>query len=333
MKERNDIAVSVAVITYNMQHYLPQLLDSILKQKTDFRYEIVVDDDHSPDDSRVILQDYATRYPDVFVLSLRDQNVGGSKNMYGVLRQCRGKYIAILEGDDWWEAEDKLQYQYDFLESHPEFVGMYCNSWCELSRTESIQKIRREIDSPMVFSYEDYMSYHFFDRLPNSTDTAFFRNFFASAPERELDVFWKAHKMVWDQSLALILYGKGDVYVDPRLVSHHRTIVEKGGTNYQSRYAVEDHRVSDAYMYACQEEYIENVLNRKCTKFYKVRGMLFAETFWTAMKLRDPVEWSKARKIWNQRDKKWPLVEWTIYWGCGTLRRKVRHLTGGMCDA
>jgi len=81
-----------------------------------------------------------------------------------------------------------------------------------------------------------------------------------------VDVFFKAHKMVWDQSLALILYGKGDVYVDPRLVSHHRTIVEKGGTNYQSKYAVEDHKVSDAYMYACHEEYMEKVLNRKCTK-------------------------------------------------------------------
>lgn len=333
MKGKNDIAVSVAVITYNMQQYLSQLLDSILMQKTNFRYEIVVDDDHSPDDSRTILQDYARRYPDVFVLSLRDQNVGGSKNMYGVLRQCRGKYVAILEGDDWWEADDKLQYQFDFMEAHPEYVGMYCNSWCELSRTESVQKVRREIDSPMVFSYKDYMSYHFFDRLPNSTDTAFFRNFFASAPERELDVFWKAHKMVWDQSLALILYGKGNVYVDPRLVSHHRTIVEKGGTNYQSRYAVEDHRVSDAYMYACQEEYIENVLNRRCNRFYKVRGMLFAETFWTALKRRDAVEWRKAHEIWDQRKKKWPLVEWTIYWGCGTVHRKLQHLTGGTRNA
>ena len=106
MDQKKEIAVSVAVITYNMQGYLPQLLDSILKQRVSFRYEIVVDDDHSPDDSRTILQNYADRYPDRFVLSLRDTNVGGSRNMYGVLRQCRGKYIAILEGDDWW-AEAK----------------------------------------------------------------------------------------------------------------------------------------------------------------------------------------------------------------------------------
>ena len=328
MSDTREIAVSVAVITYNMQEYLPQLLNSILMQKTDFRYEIIVDDDCSPDESRTILIDYAARYPDVFMLSLRDQNVGGSKNMYGVLRQCRGRYIAILEGDDWWEAEDKLQYQYDFMESHPEYIAMYCNSWCELSRTESLQRVRRKIENPLVFTYNDFQNTHFFNRLPNSTDTAFFRNFFATAPESELDVFWKAHKMVWDQSLALILYGKGSVYVDPRIVSHHRTIVEKGGTNYQSRYAVEDHKVSDAYMYACHEEYIENVLHRKCANFYNVRGRIFAEVFWIAMKSRNPDDWQKALQIWNQRKKKWPLVICAAKWGRGIIHRKVKKMTG-----
>lgn len=315
--------VSVAVITYNMVRYLPQLLDSILMQKTDFRYEIVIDDDHSPDNSREVLYEYKEKYPDKIVLSLRDNNVGGSRNMYGVLKQCQGKYIAILEGDDWWEVDDKLQYQYDFMESHPEYVGMYCNSWCELSTKEVIQKVRRDITEPMVFEYDDFLNYHFFDRLPNSTDTAFFRNIFKDSPEEELDVFYKAHNMVWDQSLALMLYGKGKVYVDPRLVSHHRTIVEEGGTNYQSKYAREDHKVSDAYMYACHEEYMENVLHRNCRKFYKVRGMLFAEAFWIARKSGKEEDKQKAREIWNQRKKKVPLVKWAFYWGCGTLKRKM----------
>lgn len=328
MSDTREIAVSVAVITYNMQSYLPQLLDSILKQKTNFRYEIVIDDDFSPDDSRTIIMDYATRYPEIFVLSLRNQNVGGSKNMYGVLRQCRGRYISILEGDDWWEAEDKLQYQYDFMEIHPEFIAMYCNSWCELSRTENIQRIRRRMEHPLVFTFDDFLNTHFFDRLPNSTDTAFFRNFFSTSPESELDVFWKAHRMVWDQSLALILYGKGSVYVDPRIVSHHRTIVEKGGTNYQSRYAIEDHKVSDAYMYACHEEYIENVLHRKCMNFYNVRGRIFAEAFWIAMKSRNPKDWQKALEIWNQREKKWPLIICTAKWGFRIIHRKVKKMAG-----
>ena len=129
--------------------------------------------------------------------------------------------------------------------------------------------------------------------------------------------------MVWDQSLALILYGKGDVYVDPKLVSHHRTIVEKGGTNYQSKYAVEDHKVSDAYMYACHEEYMEKVLKRRCTRFYKVRGMLFAEAYWIAKKSGLREDKQKADEIWQQRKKKWPLVFWAFYWSCGTVKRRI----------
>lgn len=323
----DEIEVSIAVITYNMEGYLRQLLDSILMQKTSFKYEIVVDDDCSPDNSRSVLLEYKDKYPDIFSLSLRDENVGGSKNMYGVLKKCKGKYISILEGDDWWEADDKLQYQYDFMESHPEYIGMYCNSWCELSRTESIQRVRREISEPMVFTINDFMNYHFFDRLPNSTDTAFFRNVFKNADEKEIDVFYKAHNMVWDQSLALILYGKGCIYVDPRIVSHHRTIVEKGGTNYQSRYAVEDHMVSDAYMYARYEDYMEDILHVNCKRFYKVRGMIFAEAFWAAKKSGKTEDAERYIAIWNQRKKKWPLVYWTFFWGIGIIKRKLSRVS------
>ena len=68
MPKSDEIAVSVAVITYNMQGYLRKLLDSILMQKVNFKYEIVVDDDHSPDDSRKILLEYKEKYPDIMVL-------------------------------------------------------------------------------------------------------------------------------------------------------------------------------------------------------------------------------------------------------------------------
>ena len=134
--------------------------------------------------------------------------------------------------------------------------------------------------------------------------------------------------MVWDQFLALILYGKGKVYVDPRIVSHHRTIVEKGGSNYQSRYAVEDHKVSDAYMYARHEEYMEKVLHRSCTKFYQVRGMIIAETFWIAMNSHKREDWERASQIWKQRRKKWPLIVCTVQWACKSLKRKANRTRG-----
>ncbi len=321
----NEPMVSVAVITYNMSGYLRQLLDSILVQKVNFPYEVIIDDDHSPDNSREILYEYKQKFPDIIKLSLRETNVGGSRNMYGVLRQCQGKYIAILEGDDYWDDDNKLQYQFDFMETHPQYIGMNCDSWCEESRTETIHHIRRNISEPMVFTYQDFMKPFFFDRIPNSTDTLIFRNIFKMYPDHDFSVFYKAHNMVWDQSLALILYGFGDVYVDPKVVSHHRTIVEKNGTNYQSRYAREDHKETDAYMYACHEEYIENVLHRKCNEFYKVRGDIFSEAFFIGLKNRSRKDMETAKNIWNQRKKKGPLIQAVFRHGIQTVKRKMHR--------
>ena len=99
--------VSVAVITYNMECYLEQLLDSILEQTVSFEYEIVICDDCSPDRSRELIQSYEKRFPDIVHPIYCGENAGGSKNMFRVMEKCRGKYIAILEGDDWWEDGEK----------------------------------------------------------------------------------------------------------------------------------------------------------------------------------------------------------------------------------
>ena len=300
--------VSVAVITYNMSEYLQQLLDSIISQRVSFLYEVIIDDDCSSDDTRKILKDYQKKYPNIIKLSLRNENVGGSRNMYGVLQQCKGKYIAILEGDDYWDDENKLQYQYDFMEKHPEYIGMYCNSWVEKAKNSLSGKKRRKMNEARVFSFKDFMNLNFYDRLPNSTDTAFFRNIFRLFPSEDFSVFYKAHHMVWDQSLALILYGKGNIYVDPRVVSHHRSIIEKGGKNYQSKYAFGNHNESDAYMYCCHELYIEKHLHRTCWKFYRVRAYVFAEAVKRALTSGNPRNRKIVKRIWKQRANKIPLI-------------------------
>ena len=320
--------VSVAVITYNMERYLRPLLDSILKQKVNFEYEIVIDDDCSPDNSRKIIKEYQEKYPDIIKTSFRNKNVGGSRNMYDVMQQCSGKYIAILEGDDFWEDEEKLQYQVEFLEKNPEYIGMTCNSWCEHGEEVTAIDLMRRRTEPKVFCYDDFMARHFHDRLPTSTDTWVFRNIFKEYPDEDFSLFYKAHNMVWDQSLALILYGKGNIYVDPKIVSHHRTIVEKDGTNYQSKYARENHSDTDAYMYAMHEEYMENVLHRNCKPFYKVRGRLFAEQFFIALKNRREEDKKRVKRMWNQRKVRQHLVYECVIWGCESLSRKVRKLKG-----
>jgi len=114
--------LSVMMITYNHERFIAQALESILAQRVNFDYEIVVGEDCSTDRTRDILMDFHRRYPDRIVPLLRDQNLGIMHNFEATLGACRGRYLALLEGDDYWTSEDKLQRQTDFLDAHSDYA-------------------------------------------------------------------------------------------------------------------------------------------------------------------------------------------------------------------
>ena len=111
--------VSVLMITYNHAPYIAQALDSILAQERDFDLEIVIGEDCSTDHTRAIVLDYQRRYPDIVRPLLPSRNIGAMNNQIQVMEACRGRYVAILEGDDYWTDASKLQRQVAYLESHP----------------------------------------------------------------------------------------------------------------------------------------------------------------------------------------------------------------------
>jgi len=108
--------VSVAMITYNHEQFIEQALDSVLMQQVDFDYEIVIGDDLSQDRTREILLDYHARHPEKIHLLLYETKQGPGGNIYQVLNNCQGEYIALLEGDDYWTSPEKLQVQVNYLD-------------------------------------------------------------------------------------------------------------------------------------------------------------------------------------------------------------------------
>jgi glycosyltransferase involved in cell wall biosynthesis len=110
--------LSVMMITYNHEPFLAQALESVLAQRVNFEYEIVVGEDCSTDGTRDILMGFHFRYPERIVPLLRDQNLGAMRNLDATLAACRGQYLALLEGDDYWSCAEKLQRQVDFLDTH-----------------------------------------------------------------------------------------------------------------------------------------------------------------------------------------------------------------------
>lgn len=119
--DSNDI-LSVCLITYNHDQYVAQAIDSILMQKTSFNWNLVIADDCSTDSTRSILKRYQQKYPEKIHLILQEKNVGPATNFVDLITFPKSKYIAYLEGDDYWMDENKLQKQVDFLETNPDFV-------------------------------------------------------------------------------------------------------------------------------------------------------------------------------------------------------------------
>jgi len=121
--------VSVCITTYNQFKYISKCLESCLMQETSFKYEILLGEDDSNDGTRQICIDYSQKYPDKIRLFLSDRkNViymngrpTGRWNFYNLIKNARGKYIAFLDGDDYWNDSLKLQKQVDFLELDKEY--------------------------------------------------------------------------------------------------------------------------------------------------------------------------------------------------------------------
>lgn len=119
--------LSVCIIVYNCEDFIAQTLDGVLAQRTNFDFEVVVGEDCSTDSSGRIIADYQKRYPNLIRPIFRDKNLGMVRNFAETVRACQGRYIAMLDGDDFWNSPLKLQKQADFLDSHPECSGCYHN--------------------------------------------------------------------------------------------------------------------------------------------------------------------------------------------------------------
>jgi len=113
--------LSICIITYNHEKFIVQALEGALKQKCNFSYEMVIGEDCSTDNTLAICKDFAQRYPDKIRLFHREQNMGMMNNLVATIDACKGGYIALLEGDDYWTDENKLMRQVEFLDAHKEY--------------------------------------------------------------------------------------------------------------------------------------------------------------------------------------------------------------------
>ena len=120
-----DPLVSIVVFSYNHELFIAEALESILNQKVHFNYEILISNDGSTDNTLSIIEKYAQQYPEVIKVFHHDINQGVRQRILDIFRTIHSKYLAILDGDDYWNNEYKLQQQVDFLEENESYSGIF----------------------------------------------------------------------------------------------------------------------------------------------------------------------------------------------------------------
>lgn len=115
------LRLTVICIVYNQAEFIRQTLDSILMQKTDFKYQLLIGDDCSTDGTADIIREYAEKYSNILAV-LRTHNVGPNANFSDLARRVESEYVAVCEGDDYWTDENKLRIQVSYLDRNPDFA-------------------------------------------------------------------------------------------------------------------------------------------------------------------------------------------------------------------
>lgn len=121
IKEDCAYKLSILLVTYNHEKYIREALFSLFAQKIEGPVELVIADDASSDNTLHIIHDFELRNPGFHFKYLDNKiNSGITRNYQRGFAACNGEYIAVLEGDDYWHTNEKLQRQVDFLDNHPE---------------------------------------------------------------------------------------------------------------------------------------------------------------------------------------------------------------------
>lgn len=168
--------LSVVMITYNHDKFISEAINGVLMQQCNFSIELIIADDCSTDKTKDVVQDYLVNNANSAWIKYFRQadNVGMMNNFIFALNQCKGKYIAFCEGDDYWTNPYKLQKQVDFLENNL----AYSVCWTKYQVLDQNVLKQEEVFKRVEFNKDTYNVTldSLFDPYAVHTSTCLFKN-------------------------------------------------------------------------------------------------------------------------------------------------------------
>jgi glycosyltransferase involved in cell wall biosynthesis len=203
--------VSVAMTAYCSAKWLPRAIDSVLRQRVDFPIEVIVGDDCSQDGTVAIARSYEAQYSNVVRVIERDKNIGIQRNYYETFEECRGRYIAWLDADDYWTDPDKLAIQVNLMESDSSInlCGHYVR-W--VANDGAVKRDRYPTISPGRYGLSETLRHNF---LPSPS--VLFRN----GIHRELPAWYFDLAPTTDWPIYVLAALKGDIVLIDRLMADY----------------------------------------------------------------------------------------------------------------
>lgn len=214
--------VSIAMLAYNHEKYIAKAIESVLMQNVEFLYQIIIGEDCSTDNTRKIILEYKNKYPDRIHLILHQSNKGMHENARILRENCTGKYIANLEGDDYWVDPYKLQKQVNFLEKNQHYVAC-AHSVKIVDGNDKLLNIESsyQYTQSYIYKLKDAVKM----QLPGQTGSIVFRNI---TLERNIEKEFYTCRTNPDQKGAVLLTLYGDIYCMEEPMSHYRKVCTSG---------------------------------------------------------------------------------------------------------
>jgi len=221
--------LSVCCIAYNHEPYIVRCLEGIMAQQTTFKFEVIVHDDASTDNSAAIIHQYASRYPDIIKPIYQTENQYSKR--FGIIREImkpylRGKYIAMCECDDYWIDPFKLQKQVDYMEAHPDCTMTFHNAF-KLNITEKgrsaqlFSDLEKDGDLPMEKAIYNWV-------VPTASMVMVNKVFDIPA--------WVPKIYGGDLTMLMLALHYGRVHYIDMISSVYLQVTIQGGTSVSSRY-------------------------------------------------------------------------------------------------
>lgn len=287
-----ELILTVSMTVYNHEEYIEHAIQSVLMQKVNFKYELLIGEDCSPDRSYEICQKFADANPDIIHLFHREKNIGGKKNREDLWLRSRGKYLIHLEGDDYWTDENKLQKQVDFLESHPDYIA--CGH--KFHVVDRYEHVYYDRDFEIQFLQDNPYRIQDFEHglMMSHLNSLLFRNFIR---DQSIDWdFWRNRpsyaRFTGDTTLTMILVSNGKMYCLEEYMSCYRKVTDPDSTSHS---AMQEYNNTRDLKFR-GEKYLEEVFGDRID-FRQREKNIYASAVFKWYRDRDSKNYEVVRKI------------------------------------